>query len=131
MPTSRVGRSGCAVRIGRPRYACIASAETTSPPTRSASASATAVFPDAVGPKSARALTGRNGRAGLPAKFGILRKQRVGRERRVLARVRSAVLAEPRDSERDSLVERDARLVREQLACSRQVGDVVGPLSEQ
>ena len=51
--TSRVGRVGWFVRIGRPRYTCIASAETTSVPSRSATASATAVLPDAVGPKIA------------------------------------------------------------------------------
>ena len=59
--TRRVGRSGCAVRIGRPRYACIESADRTSPPRRSATASATAVLPEAVGPKIATTLGGADG----------------------------------------------------------------------
>ena len=63
MPTSRCGARalsagvGCAVRIGRPAYRPIASAATTSPAPRSASATAVAVLPDAVGPN--RATTGR------------------------------------------------------------------------
>jgi hypothetical protein len=54
MATSRVGRSGWLVTIGMPRYACIASAETISAGVRSAIASATALFPEAVGPKIAK-----------------------------------------------------------------------------
>ena len=53
MPTSRVGRPGWFVSIGSPEYTCIASQETTSVRSRSARASATADFPDAVGPKIA------------------------------------------------------------------------------
>ena len=53
MPTSRVGAPGWFVRIGRPRYACIESAEMGSAGNRDASSSATAVFPEAVGPNSA------------------------------------------------------------------------------
>src|SRR5207248_11059927 len=102
MPTSRVGRAGWAVRIGKPRYACIESAETTSPRTRSATASATAVFPDAVGPKIARTLAGRNGGTRFPATLGILREERVGGKRGVLLRMDGAVLAEPGDRTRDS-----------------------------
>src|SRR5439155_15258959 len=131
IPTSRVGRSGCAVRSGRPRYACIESAETTSLPRRSATASATAVLPDAVGPKIATTLTGRNGRAGLPAKLGVLGEERVGGERIVLFRVRGSMIAKPGDGARDPLVERDRRLVSEQLPRLRQVGDVVRHLAEQ
>src|SRR5438874_5938774 len=130
IPTSRVGRSGCAVRSGNPRYACIESAETTSLPRRSATASATAVLPDAVGPKIATTLTGRNRRAGLPAKLGVLREERVGRERSVLFRVGGTTIAEPRHGTRNSLVERDGRLVPEQLPRPRQVGDVVRHLAE-
>src|SRR5438034_246099 len=53
MPTSRVGAPGWFVRIGRPRYACIESAEMGSAGNRDANSSATAVFPEAVGPNSA------------------------------------------------------------------------------
>src|SRR5256885_11473526 len=53
MPTSQVGAPGWFVRIGRPRYACIESAEMGSAGNRDANSSATAVFPEAVGPNSA------------------------------------------------------------------------------
>src|SRR2546421_9712917 len=53
MPTRCAGRSGWFVRIGRPRYTCIESAETISAGISAAIASATAVLPDAVGPKTA------------------------------------------------------------------------------
>src|SRR5439155_9375141 len=53
MATSRVGAAGWSVRIGRPRYACIESAEMSSAANRDASSSATEVFPEAVGPNSA------------------------------------------------------------------------------
>ena len=51
--TSLVGTVGWLVKIGTPRYTCIASAETISAPRRAASSSATAVLPEPVGPKSA------------------------------------------------------------------------------
>src|ERR1700726_2757276 len=104
MPTSRVVRSGWAVRIGRPRYACIESADTTSPSTSAATASATAVLPDAVGPKMARTLGGADG--GLPANLCILREESVGRKRPVLLRMRGAVFLEPCHCTRDALLER-------------------------
>jgi predicted MFS family arabinose efflux permease len=63
-PTSRVGRSDWLVRTGTSRYTCIASAETSSAGTRSAIASATALFPDAVGPKIARTRGGYRPRMG-------------------------------------------------------------------
>src|SRR5205809_7335529 len=53
MPISRVGAAGWFVRIGRPRYACIESAEMSWAGNRDANSSATAVFPEAVGPNSA------------------------------------------------------------------------------
>src|SRR5918996_410405 len=52
--TRRVGRAGWLARIGRPRETCIESAETSSAGMRSAIASATEDFPDAVGPKMPR-----------------------------------------------------------------------------
>ena len=55
--TSCAGRSGWAVRMGSPRYTCMESAETSSAGIRSAIASATAVLPEAVGPKTASTLT--------------------------------------------------------------------------
>src|SRR5512133_1265651 len=116
IPTSRVGRSGCAVRIGSPRYACIESAETTSPPTRSA----TAVLPDAVGPKIATML----GDGKL--EVGFLRHPVADEVCGVLR-----VLAEPGDRARDSLVERHARLPAEQVARLADVRDVVRHLAEQ
>src|SRR5437868_3906145 len=51
--TSLVGAAGWSVRIGRPRYACIESAEMSSAGNRDANSSATDVFPEAVGPNSA------------------------------------------------------------------------------
>src|SRR5215213_344575 len=54
MPTRRVGNPDWLVRIGRLRYTCIASAETSSAGIRCAISSATALFPEAVGPKMAR-----------------------------------------------------------------------------
>src|SRR5919198_4263699 len=107
------------------------SAETTSPPSRSATASATAVLPDAVGPKMATTLGADSGRTGLPANLCVLRKQRVGRKRAVLFRMRRAVLLEPGDRARDALLERHLRLVAQQLARLGQIGDVVGHLTEQ
>src|ERR687888_2254103 len=115
------------------------SADTTSPPTRSATASAMAVLPDAVGPKIAMttrrrlaAPLGRGNRgARLPANLGVLREERVGGKRAVLFRMCGAVLLEPGDRARNALLERHARLVAEQLPRLREVGDVVRHLAEQ
>src|SRR5437763_7277585 len=95
------------------------SADTTSPPTRAATASATAVLPDAVGPKIARTRSLRSGNRGarLPANLGILREKHVGGKRAVLLRMLGAVLLEPGDRTPDPLLEGHARLVAEQLAC--------------
>src|SRR4051812_4998631 len=57
MPTRRAGRSGAAVRTFSPRKSAAASAETTSAGIDSTTASATAVLPLAVGPKSASTLS--------------------------------------------------------------------------
>src|SRR5580765_6774811 len=130
MPTRRVGRSGCAVRIGRPRYACIESADSTSPPRLSATASATAVLPEAVGPKIARTL-GADWRARLPANVGVLWEESVRRQRSVFFGMRRAVLLEPRHGTCDALLERNRGLVSEQLARLRQIGDVVRDLAEK
>ena len=70
--TSCVARSGCAVRIGSPRYTCIESAETSSAGMRSAICSATAVLPDAVGPKIA-STSGLRGDERLLAALECLR----------------------------------------------------------
>jgi hypothetical protein len=50
---ARASADGWFDRIGRPAYSCIASADTISPSSRSASSSATALLPDAVAPKMA------------------------------------------------------------------------------
>src|SRR5688500_6181702 len=60
MPTSRAGYVGTAVSTSRPRKSAAASADTTSAGIRRVIASATAVFPEAVGPESAR-TSGRDG----------------------------------------------------------------------
>ena len=53
IPTSLVPSEGWFVRIGKPRYTCRASTDTTSVPSRAAVASATALLPEAVGPNTA------------------------------------------------------------------------------
>src|SRR2546426_12432045 len=103
----------------------------TSPPRRSATASATAVLPDAVGPNMATTLRGTDCRTGLPANLGILREERVGRERSVFLGVRRTVILEPGYRPGDPLLERHGGLVPEQLARLRQGGDVVRDLAEQ
>src|SRR5256885_10521813 len=120
MPTSRVGRSGCAVRTGSPRYVCIESADTTSPPRPSATASATAVLPDAVGPKIATTL----GDGKL--EVGLLRHPVADEIGGVLR-----MLAEPGDRARDPFVERYARLPAEEVAGLANVRDVMRDLAEQ
>src|SRR5437660_3743561 len=103
------------------------SADRTSPPTRSATASATAVLPDAVGPKIAMTepLGSGDRRARLPGNLGVLREKRVGGKRALFFRMRRAVFPEPGDRARDPLLERHAGLVAEQLSRLRQIGDVV------
>src|SRR2546430_1880766 len=130
MPRSRVGGFGCAVRTGKPRWACIESAETTSPPSRSATASAAAVLPEAVGPKIATTLGADSGGAGLPANLCVLRKERVWRQRTVLFGVRRPVLLEPCDRARDAGLGRHAGLVIEELPRLRRIGDVMGHFAD-
>src|SRR5512133_3131929 len=122
IPTSRVGRSGWAVRSGSPRYACIESAHTTSPPTWPATVSATALLPDAVGPKMARTRPSVRGKL----EVGLLRHPVADEVRRMLG-----MLPEPGDGARDPLFQRDARLPAEQVASLADVGDVVRHLAEQ
>src|SRR3954464_4582034 len=124
MPTRRVGRSGWAGGIGRPRYACIESADRTSPPRRSATASATAVLPEAVGPKIARTTPGRLGDGKL--EVGLLRDPVTDEVGGVLR-----VLAEPGDGALDAHVQRHARLPAEEVARLANVGDVMRDLAEQ
>src|SRR5215212_7975674 len=94
----------------------------TSPPSRSATASATAVLPDAVGPKIARTcpLVGGN------LEVGLLRHPVPGEVGRMLR-----VLAEPGNGPWDPFLERDARLPAEQVACLPDVCDVMRHLAEQ
>src|SRR5689334_18457364 len=89
---------------------------------------ATAVLPDAVGPKRAR--TCLRARGLLEAMLDLAGEARP-LERAVLLRVRRAPFLEPCDRARDALVERRLRLPGEQLARLADVGDVVRHLAEQ
>src|SRR5215218_9224206 len=131
IPTSRVRLSGAAVTIGRSRYTAAESAETSSPSTRSATASATAVLPDAVGPKIARTLALRARAGGLLE--AMLELVRVGllEERAVLLRVRLAPLAEPRYAFRNARVERRRGRPVEEVARLANVRHVARHLAEQ
>src|SRR5262245_2938244 len=101
----------------------------TSTPSRSRSSPATAVFPDAVGPKSARTL--RAGAGGeLEAMLDLVGRLRAD-ERAVLLRMRGAPLLEPGDRARDADFERRLRLPPEQLARLADVGHVVRHLAEE
>src|SRR5436189_163679 len=95
-------------------------AETTSPSSRLATRSATAVLPDAVGPKMATTLGDGKLEVGF---LGHPVAHEVGG---VLG-----VLAEPGDRARDAFVERHARLPAEQVARLADVGDIVRYLAEQ
>src|SRR6476661_1210763 len=102
----------------------------TSAPRRSRRIAATAVLPDAVGPKSAR--TDLRGSAGRLLEAMLDLGRRAGAfERAVLLGMHRAPIAEPRDAPRDALVERRLRLPVEELARLAHVGDVVRHLAEQ
>src|SRR2546423_14619505 len=111
----------------------MASAEITSPPMASANASATAVLPDAVGPKSAR--TERSA-AGLPddgfrRKLDFLGRPHAGREGEVvLLRMILPMTVEPFDCSGNAFRQRDGRGVSEELPCLRGIRDVVRHLAE-
>src|SRR6478752_547650 len=94
----------------------------TSAPSRSRRMPATAVLPDAVGPK--RASSGGLGRAG-----GLLVAMRDVARRAI--GVIDPPGAEPLDGALDALLERHLRLVSEQPPRLRHVGDVVRHLAEQ
>src|SRR5215212_1655249 len=96
---------------------------------RPASASATAVLPDAVGPKIATTSKLRAGPGGLLE--AMLQLVRVGLldERTVLLGMRLAPLAEPRDGLRDPRVERRRRRPVKEVARLADVGDVAGHLA--
>src|SRR6266516_1661698 len=79
----------------------------------------------------ATTLRRADGRTGLPANLGILREERVGRERPVFPGVRRTVLLEPGHRTGDPLLELHGGLVPEELARLRQVGNVVRDLAEQ
>src|ERR687888_2358579 len=98
------------------------SAETTSPPSWSATASATAVLPDAVGPKIATTRSLGDGKL----EGGLLRHPVADEVGGVLG-----MLAEPRHRARDALVERHLWFPAEQVACLADVRDVVRHLAEQ
>src|SRR6202790_1969194 len=92
---------------------------------RVASAHATAVLPDAVGPKSATTL-GSAGGIGLPVELALLRDDRA-----ILLRVRGAVLAKPGDRTLEALLEGYLRLPGEQRPGLGDIRDVVGHLAEE
>src|SRR6476661_8345021 len=104
----------------------------TSAPSRSRRTPATAVLPEAVGPK--RASSGGLGRAG-----GLLEAMRDVARRAIgvlddgdlFLRVIDPPGAEPLDGALDALLERHLRLVPEHFARLRHVGDVVGHFAEQ
>src|SRR6185312_14188425 len=98
-----------------PSYSAAESAEITSAGRRSRRMPATAVFPDAVGPKSAR--TDLDARAGglLEAMLDLAGKARP-LERAVFLRMRGAPLLEPRDRTWNPVGERCLRLPAQQLA---------------
>src|SRR6266516_1198561 len=101
----------------------------TSAPSASRSRAATAVFPDAVGPKSARTL--RPSRRGLLEAMLDLSHRACALEGPILLRMRRTPLAEPRDRTRDTVGERRLGLPAEQLACLGHVCDVMRDLAEQ
>src|SRR6478752_6970150 len=104
----------------------------TSAPSRSRRMPATAVLPEAVGPK--RASSGGLGRAG-----GLLEAMRDVARRAIgvlddgdlFLRVIAPPGAEPLDGALDALLERHLRLIPEQPACLRHIGDVMRHLTEQ
>src|SRR6476469_8986863 len=102
----------------------------TSAPSRSRRMPATAVLPDAVGPKSARTRLDAVGGAPFEAMLHLAGGARP-LERAVFLRMGRAPLLEPRDRPRDALGERYPRLPAEQLAGLPDVGYVVRHLTEQ
>src|SRR5215211_1921507 len=96
------------------------SAGTRSAGMRPAIASATAVLPDAVGPKMARtALDGRSDGKRLPARTGAF-----ALDRTVFLRMACAMLRKPGSGLRDPVVERRFRRPAEQVARFRDVRHV-------
>src|SRR5829696_8749879 len=67
----------------------------------------------------------------LPANVGVLWEESVLWQRSVFLRVRRTMVLEPGDRSGDAFLERHRGLVAEQLACLRQIGDVVRDLTEQ
>src|SRR3954447_17717418 len=101
----------------------------TSQPSRSRRSPAAAVFPEAVGPKSASTLRPSAGRL-LEAMLDLVARARA-LEQAVLLGMRRAPLLEPGNRLRDPFGERRLRLPGEQLVRLAHVGDVVGDLTEQ
>src|SRR5919197_2555118 len=111
------------MRIGRPWEGDAESAEITSAPSASRRNPATAVLPEAVGPKSARTLRA-GGRRLLEAMLDLGRGARAF-ERPVFLGMGPAPLAEPGDRPRNALRERSLRLPAEQPARLAHIRDVV------
>src|SRR5438477_11000391 len=101
----------------------------TSAPSSSRRRPATAVLPEAVGPKSAMTLRAGGCRL-LEAMLDLGRAARA-LERPVFLGMGRTPLAEPRDRARDALRERRLRLPAEQPARPAHVRDVVRHLAEQ
>src|SRR6476661_1861244 len=89
---------------------------------------ATAVFPDAVGPKSAKTCLGPGGL--FEAMRELIRALRTF-ERPVLLGVSRAPLFEPRDRLRDAVVQRRRRRPAEHVVCLADIRDVVRDLTEE
>src|SRR4051794_2101210 len=100
-----------------------------SPPSRSRRMPATAVLPDAVGPKSARTRLDAIRGAPLEAMLHLAGGARP-LERAVFLRMGHAPLLEPCDRTRDALGKRRLRLPAEELACLADVGHIVRDLAE-
>jgi len=123
---------GAAVTIGIPVYTAAESAETTSASSRASSACATALLPDAVGPKIARTLGVLGGfAAGLLEAMLDLAGLVLGYVRAIFLGMVAAPFAEPGNGIRNPLCEWRCRCPAEQIVRLADVGDVVRHLAEQ